>query len=170
MKRWGRKTLIRALVLFLLLDILVAAVLVLFVSRDRRARSLERDELAREIGVTADMGEEEQSERFALAVGEASRLVTLRSEPEVTGRSAALYLSNGEDNLCAVSVELSLFESDELIGQSGLIEPGWRLESLELDRELEPGEYPCLARCYFYTVEGNVFLGQTTRQLLLRVG
>lgn len=170
MKRWGRKTLIRALVLFLLLDILVAAVLVLFVSRDRRARSLERDELAREIGVTADMGEEEQSERFALAVGEASRLVTLRSEPEVTGGEIALYLSNDEASSCAVAVELSLFESGEVLAATELIDPGWRLETLSLDTQLEPGEYPCLARCYFYTVEGNVFLGQTTRQLLLRVG
>ena len=170
MRRWNRKRLLTALAVFLLLDILAAAALFAFIGRDRRAAHPGRDNLAREIGVTADMGAEEQEERFAIAVGDVSRYITMRSEPEVIDGCVALYLSNGEENNCAVAVELSLFESGEALAATDLIDPGWRLETLKLETELETGEYPCLARCNFYTVEGNVFLGQSTRQLLLRVG
>ena len=159
----------RALVLFLLLDVLAAAALLVFISRDRRSAHAERDALARKVGVTADMGAEEQEERFAIAIGDVSRLVTMRSEPEVTDGEIALGLSNSDKSSCAVSVELSLFESGEVIAATDLIDPGWRLETLSLANKLETGEYPCLARCNFYTVEGNVFLGHSTRQLLLRV-
>ena len=170
MRRWTRKTLITALALFLLLDIAAAAALGILIGRDRRAAHRERDELARKIGVTADMGAEEQEERFAIAIGDVSRLVTMRSEPEVSDGEIALYLSNGEENSCAVAVELSLFESGEVVAATALVDPGWRLETLELETKLDAGEYPCLARCNFYTVEGNVFLGHSTRQLRLRVG
>ena len=170
MRRWKRKTLITALAIFLLLDILAAGVLTVFIGRDQHAEHRSRDELALEIGVTEDMGEEEQEERFAIAVGDVSRYVTMRSEPEVSGGEIALYLSNDEASSCAVAVELSLFESGEVLAATELIDPGWRLETLSLDTQLEAGEYPCLARCNFYTVEGNVFLGRSTWQLLLRVG
>ena len=170
MRRWGKKRLLRALILFLLLDILAASVLIVFIGRDRRALHTGRDKLAREIGVTEDMGTEEQEERFAIAVGEVSRCVTMRSEPEVRDGRAGLCLANAAESSCAVSVELVLFAGGESLAESGLIEPGWYLEELALDTTLEPGEYPCLARCNFYTVEGNVFLGHSTRQLLLRVG
>ena len=170
MRPLGKKTLIRALVLFLLLDVLAAGALAVFIGRDRRTIHAERDKLAREICVTDDMGAEEQEERFAIAIGDVSRYVTMRSEAEVRNGSAALYLSNDEENNCAVAVELSLFESGEVIAATDLIDPGWRLETLALETELLKGEHPCLARCKFYTVEGNVFLGQSTRQLLLRVG
>ena len=169
MRRWGKRTLMRALVLFLLLDVLAAAALLVFIGRDRRSAHAERDELARKIGVTADMGAEEQEERFAIAIGDVSRLVTMRSEPEVREGSIALYLSNSEENSCSLSLEISLFGTDECLARCDLVEPGWRLETLPLERVLPPGEYPCLARCRFYTAEGNIFLGQTTRQILLRV-
>ena len=65
----------RALVLFLLLDVLAAAALLIFIGRDRRSAHAERDALARQVGVTADMGAEEQEERFAIAIGDVSRLV-----------------------------------------------------------------------------------------------
>lgn len=170
MRRWKRKTLLAALALFLLLDILVALALGVFIGRDRRAAQHERDALAHRIGVTENMGEEAQEERFAIAIGDVSRLVTMRSEPVVCDGEICLHLSNSAESSCAVAVELSLFESGEVIAVTDLIGPGWRIEMLSLETELNAGEYPCLARCNFYTVEENVYLGQSTRQLLLRVG
>jgi len=168
MSRWDRRTLLTACAVFLLLDILVAALLGFMLSRDRQEQHRKRDELALKVGITADMGLEEQEERFAIALGEASRLVTMRGEPQVKDGIIELYLSNSQENSCAVSVEISLLDSQRLLAACDLVEPGWRLEELELKEELEPGDYPCLVRCMFYTVDGNVFLGQTTRQVLLK--
>lgn len=154
---------------FLLLDLVVAAVLVGSVLNNRQSYSHQRDALAKRIGVTEDMSAELQGEKFAQATGEAARLVSMYSEVTLQDGEIPLYLSNDEENNCSVSVEIVLFGTDTVLAESGTIEPGWRLERLPLKRELEKGEYMCLVRCSFYTMEGNVFLGSTGKQLLLRV-
>lgn len=154
---------------FLLLDLLVAAVLLISVTGSRRSYSSERDALAVRIGVTGDMSEELQNEKFAQAAGEAARLVTMYSEVRAEAGEIPLYLSNDEANTCSVSVEIVLLGTDTLLARSGLVEPGWRLERLPLERQLDEGQYMCLVRCSFYTTEGSVFLGSTGKQLLLTV-
>ena len=154
---------------FLLLDVIIAAVLVGSILNNRRSHSHERDALAQRIGITQEMSAEQQEAKFAQAAGDAARLVTMRSEVVTEDGEIALYLSNDEENDCAVSIQIVLLGTDTVLAESGLIEPGWRLESLPLERTLDKGQHMCLVRCSFYTMEGNVFLGKTAKQLLLTV-
>ena len=80
-----------------------------------------------------------------------------------------IYLSNGEENTCGVCIEVYLLETGEKIAASDTVLPGWRLEKLQLEKELAAGEYHCLVRCLFYTMDENISLGTTTRQMLLTV-
>ncbi|MBQ7895394.1 MAG: hypothetical protein IJ364_02415 [Oscillospiraceae bacterium] len=164
-----KKKLLIFCMLFLLLDIAAASFLIGSIINDRRENQGIREALAIQVGVDENMEERQQQELYAAAVGDAGRLVSMYSEPQVIDGNIMLYLSNAQENGCAVSVEISLMTEDRVLAQSGLIEPGWRLEALPLDTELEAGEYYCLARCSFYTMEENAFLGQSSRQLLLKV-
>lgn len=166
MKRLNLKTLCIA---FLLLDVLVAAVLCWSVFSSGRNVKHERDVLAERVGITQQMSPRQQQEKLAQEAGEAARHVSMRSEVTAEEGKIALYLSNAEDNECSVSVEIVLLGTDDRIAESGTVEPGWRLEELELERELDKGEHFCLVRCSFYTMDGNVFLGTTARQLLVTV-
>lgn len=164
-----RRNLLLLCAVFLLLDAVIAAVLVGSIVHDRRSLSSKREELAVQVGVTADMTEAQQQQAYAQATGDVSRLVAMRSECTAQNGQIALYLSNEKENTCAVSVSIVLMEDETPIAESGLVEPGWRVETLPMSAELGAGEYCCLARCAFYTMDGNVLLGQTTRQLLLTV-
>jgi len=165
----SRRKLIILLCLFLALDIVVAAVLCVSIGRSRSETAHRRDNLAQQMGIDTGMSEEEQDRELTLALGEAARKVSIYSEVTASDGRVPIFLSNAEDNSCAVSIELILFDSGETIAASGLVEPGWRLEELELDRVPDKGQHQCLVRCAFYTMDGNVFLGNTAKQLLLTV-
>ena len=165
----GKIDLKRFCKVFLVLDILVAALLVgAIIYSSVQPRNV-RDELARELGATEHMSEEERETMLQLATAEAARHVTMHSEVTITEGEIPLYLSNAEENACAVSVEIYELDSGEMIGESGLLESGWRLERLPLKIQMDKGEYYCLVRCSFYTMEGNVFLGKTGKHMLLTV-
>lgn len=154
---------------FIALDILVAVLLIGAISYSATRPHSVRDELAKELGATAQMSAEERENMLALATAEAAGYVTMHSEVSVTDGEIPLYLSNDEENSCAVSIQIFDLDSGKMIAESGLLEPGWRLEKLPLKTEMESGEYYCIVRCSFYTMEGNVFLGKTGKHMLLTV-
>lgn len=156
-------------ILFLVLDLLIATLLFASINESRRSISARPEMLAQQMGLDADLSDEEQQREFTRALGEAARHVSIYSEVTEKDGRIPIFLSNGEENTCAVSIELILFDSGETIAASGLVEPGWRLEELELDTVPDKGEHQCLVRCAFYTMDGNVFLGNTAKQLLLTV-
>ncbi|MBR4039478.1 MAG: hypothetical protein IKJ11_05195 [Clostridia bacterium] len=164
-----RKRLLTLLALFLLLDVFIAGVLVARIRADRLEHAAVRDAQAQKIGVTQEMTEEEREEMLAIALGEAHSLIALNSEPAVSDGRIALNLVNHKSNHCAVAVQLIRIDTNETLLETDLVEPGWYLEYAKLDVQLEPGEYECLARCLFYTMDDNAYLGRTARQLLLKV-
>jgi len=153
-------------IVLILLCIIAAALLISGVAGDRQSQL----DFAETFGIEEGMSEEDKEERMALAAGEAARFVTMQSEVSLRDGEIPLRFSNSEENKCSVSLEVVLMGTNDIIAQSGLIEPGWYVESLSLERELENGEHYCIVRCAFYTTEGNVFVGQTSRQMLLTVG
>lgn len=157
------------LCLFLLLDIIIAAVLIVSIGQSRHESASRRDVLAQEMGLAEGLSQTERERELTEALGEAARHVSIYSEVTAQDGRVPIYLSNGEENFCAVSIELVLFDSGESIAESGLVEPGWRLEELKLDSVPDTGVHQCLVRCSFYTMDGNVFLGNTAKQLLLTV-
>ena len=165
----NRRELKILLCLFLALDIIIAAVLCVSIGRSRSDSAHRRDNLAQQMGLDATLSAEEQDRELTYALGEAARYVSLCSEVTAKDGRVPIFLSHAEESACAVSIELVLFDSGETIAATGLVEPGWRLEELELDRVPDKGQHQCLVRCAFYTMDGNVFLGNTAKQLLLTV-
>ena len=164
-----RKRLLTLLAVFLVLDVFIAGVLIANIHSDKRKSESVRDAQAVKAGVTQEMTEEEREEMLAIALGTAHSCVSLRSEPVAQDGVVELYLANREESPCAVSVQLVRIDTNETLLETDLIEPGWYLETAQMDVQPEPGEYQCLARCLFYTMDDNAYLGRTARQLLLKV-
>lgn len=164
-----RRRLMYLLALFLLLDVFAAGVLIQLMYSNQRQGAAVRDAQAVKVGATQEMTQQERDELVAIALGQAHSLVSLRSEMQVVGGEAQLYLSNEVSSPCSVEVELMLMDSREVILRTGVIEPGWHLKTSTLNKRLAPGEYQCLARCLFYTTDDNAYLGTTARHVLLTV-
>lgn len=154
---------------FLVLDIAVAAVLGYVVWRDGQAQTSQRDVLAQRIGIRPEMSAEQQKEALLSNLADADRHVTMKSEAEAGRDTAAIMLVNAEGSQCSVTVEILRLATGETIAQSGMIDPGWRLEEIGLNTSLPRGEHQCLARLRYYTQDGEAELGVMARQMLLRV-
>ena len=153
----------------LAVNVLLIVLLSVSVVNNRRMLARQQAELSARVGITSDMDEERQQEQYAIALGEASRAVTMHSEITAQAGLVPIWLSNGEESTCAVSVTLELVDSGTILAASGPVDPGWHLENLELETQLQPGTYQCFARCAFYTMEDDLLLGHTVRQILLTV-
>ena len=163
------KKLTRILVVFLLLDAAAASMLYSGFRKNQEDIQTVHSAQSQKVSVSQEMTEEELNERLAIALGEASSLISLRSEMHAENGIADVFLANRAESSCAVEMELMLAQSRRIILRTGVIEPGWYLEAAELTAPLEPGEYQCLARCLFYTMDDNAYLGTTARQVLLTV-
>ena len=164
-----RKRLLRWVAVFLLLDIAVALFLTGRVEFGRQQIASVRDAQAKKIDTTQQMTEEEREEALAVALGQAHACVTLRSEPHAQKGLVDIRLGNGKDSPCAVMLQLQRADTGETLLETDVIEPGYYLESARLAVPLSPGEYHCIARCLFYTMDDNAYLGTTARQVLLSV-
>ncbi len=156
-------------IIFVILDLIIAAVLIISISHSRYSHSSRRDALAQAVGYSDSMDEERQQTMINESLGDAARCVSIYGEVTARDGVVPICLSNSEENKCAVSIEIMLLDSGEIIAASGLVDPGWRLEEIELDTDPGKGEHQCLVRCLFYTMEGDIYLGRTAKQLLLRV-
>lgn len=148
-------------ILFLVLDLLLVLLLFVSISRTRRDYSAHRDELELTM---ADIGSEGLN-----SLGRVAAHVSMMSEIKLEDGHIAIGLSNAEENNCAVSIEIILLDSGATIATSGLVDPGWRLEKIELDKQPDKGVHECLVRCLFYTMDGDKYIGRTARQMLLTV-
>lgn len=156
-------------ILLVAANLLVAAILAAGILSHRVQQRRQQQDISARLGIHENMDDQQLEERYAIALGEASRQVYLYSEVTVQDDVVPLWISNGEDNSCAVSVTLELAESGKVLAKSRPIDPGWHLEELQLQEELAPGQYHCFARCAFYTMQEDILLGETVRQVLLTV-
>lgn len=164
-----RKKLLHLLMIFLLLDAIAAGVLIAAIRSDRKQTEAVRDAQAKKAGVTQEMTEAEREERIDTLLGQAQSFVTMHSEMTAKDGVVAIYLTNEQGSPCAVELELMLMDSREVILRTGVVEPGWYLKDSLMNKKLPPGEYYCLGRCLFYTMDDNAYLGTAARHVLLTV-
>lgn len=62
---------------------------------------------------------------------------------------------NAESNSVYVRLTLTLSDTEEMIYQSNLVEPGNTLYQIDLLRTLSRGEYPCTISYETFTMDGN---------------
>jgi len=169
MKKLNRRWLIAGCVVFLLLDAAIVVALGVAIRCERQnATRYERDALAQQMQIPPESDEKTFESAMMSELGEAYRCVSMNSEPQSAGGKIRLMLSNAEENAYAVKMQLILFSTGEMIAETGLVDPGWRVEETDLLVSLVPGEHQCFARLYFYTKDGTALLGTMGRQVLLR--
>ena len=163
-----RRWLIWLIVLFVLVDSGVAAWLGITIWQRRVPDAPPTDVPA--MPENADTMTEQQITQWrTMSLGDAHRLVTLYSEPEVKRGSVGIMLSNAESNQYAVRMDLIRLDNQQLIARTDLVDPGWRVESVKLLKRVEKGTHHCLAKLYFYASDGIALLGETARQVLIRM-
>lgn len=163
-KRW----LVWLCVVFLLVDAGVAAWFGMTVWQDRQ-NMLKPDVLAQPAPTGQPMTEKQLQQWRTQSLGDAHRLVSIYSEPQVKDGRVWIMLSNHEQNQYAVRMDLIRLDTQQLIARTDLVDPGWRVESVPLLEPLKKGQNFCLARLSFYDPQGGQLLGETARQALINV-
>ncbi|MBU5470589.1 hypothetical protein KQI85_09400 [Falcatimonas sp. MSJ-15] len=86
-------------------------------------------------------------------------------------RNVSVNFENPKDNPCYFQIDMYISDSSDLIYQSGYIEPGSHIYDIELNHELEAGEYEAIIEYHTFTTDGNfVPLNGATTKCTLIVG
>lgn len=81
--------------------------------------------------------------------------IGIQGEPvfEQNGKKGLLGIENIEANQYSFQVDLTLDETGEVIYSSGLIDPGYYVEYVELNQTLQAGDYPATAVFTTYSLD-----------------
>ncbi len=86
------------------------------------------------------------------------------------GQAAANFLiENPPNNGNRFTVTISREDTGETIYQSGYLDPEQYIEEANLDAELPPGEYSCLAYFDAYRISDNAYIGRAAARITLYV-
>lgn len=87
-------------------------------------------------------------------VKEGEVLIGIASEPifEYGGQRGRIGIENDERNNYSFQVTLTLDSTGEVLYESGVIDPGYYVEFIELNRTLEAGDYPVTATFTTYSL------------------
>ncbi|MEG1523991.1 MAG: hypothetical protein RRZ24_09650 [Clostridia bacterium] len=99
-------------------------------------------------------------------VAKASSGLLLNQTPLFADESSAgsVLVEVNEDNPYGFTVEYVLVSSGETVLSTGLIKPGYNLETKKLDVALAKGEYECLVKLVAYDPVTYQEIGMATRQ------
>lgn len=98
---------------------------------------------------------QEISEILNTKVEEGMVNIGIQGEPvfEKNGKKGRLGIENIEANQYSFQVNLVLDETGETIYSSGLIDPGYYVEYVELNQELQAGDHPATAVFTTYSLD-----------------
>lgn len=159
----------RLIILIAVVDVLLAGLLAFAILNGRTDDARRRDELAQLINDDGSMTDEQRQDMYAQLAGDALRLVSVKSECTAKDGRADIYFANQAGNTCAAALELKRMDTNAVIAQTDLLDPGYYLESVQFMETLPAGEYECLAIFQFYWMENDIYVGSGARQMLLRV-
>lgn len=123
-------------------------------TKENEMSRLARDELALG-GMLPGKSEQEISELLNAKVAEGMVDIGISAEPifERNGKKGRLGVENIAANRYSFQVELKLDETGEVIYQSGLIDPGYYVEFVELNKTLQAGDYQATAVISTYSLD-----------------
>ena len=164
--KWALKL---AIVFFAVLDGFLAVFLATGFYRDAQMSRARRDELTQWVGDSEGLPQELRRELYDLKTGEALKYTYVQGECDATDGQIHLRFSNDEKSECSVSLTLIELDTGRTIAQTDLLDPGYRVESMEMLEILPPGQYECYAQLHYYWMRNDAFLGTAARQVLLTV-
>lgn len=132
---------------------------------------LSRDELALG-GMLPGKSQEEITDLLNAKVEEGMIDIGISAEPifEENGKKGRLGIENVAANHYSFQVILRLDDSKEVIYESGIIDPGYYVEFIELKQKLQAGDYPATATFTTYSLdETEDKIAETNVKLTLHV-
>lgn len=135
----------------------------------------ENEELAAEqnaeLGIIPGMTDEEVQERLNQYMDKSKFNISINSVPYFPDGSSEgnLRLENVPNNHYAFTVEIVREDNGEQIYKSGLIDPGYYVETAKLDTDLPKGEYPCVATFTAYDPQTKKKMGTVGAQIVITV-
>lgn len=150
--------------------VLLIALLLNTCGTKQQGNTLER-ELAAEMGLLPGMTEEEIQDRLNRTVAESMMNVSINPTPVFPSGTQAgnIRIENIPGNSCSFTVSVVRSDTGETILSTGIIDPGYYVEYVELDTPLPKGEYSCVAVFTGYDTQTLEQLGQAGTTLLLTV-
>lgn len=161
---WPKVVLVIAIIVLIILLLLRAC------APKQEENTLER-ELAAEMGLLPGMTEEEIQDRLNRTVAESMMNVSINPTPVFPSGTQAgnVRIENIPGNSCSFTVTVVRSDTGETILTTGIIDPGYYVEYVELDTPLPKGEYSCVAVFTGYDTQTLEQLGQAGTTLLLTV-
>lgn len=148
----------RAIIIFLLILIGLGIGISVGVSYQKTKVSkrdrLEKDKMAL-AGILPGRSDEEAAELLGMDIEEGKVDIGIATEAtfEQNGKKGRLGIENIETNHYSFRVDLKLDKTGESIYQSGLIDPGFHIEFVELNKALPAGDYRATAVVSTYLPE-----------------
>ena len=136
----------KLIVLLLLVLIGLAAGICYQITKEDDLSRLARDELALG-GMLPGKSPQEISDLLGAKIAEGMVDIGISAEPifERNGKKGRLGIENIAANHYSFQVEVKLDETGEVIYKSGLIDPGYYVEFVELNKTLQAGDYEATA-------------------------
>ncbi len=167
----GRARLLVILLLILLLLLGVCGGIIYKMMTTEEKSRLARDELALG-GLLPGKTPEEISDLLNAKIEEGMVNIGIAAEPifEENGKKGRIGIENIEANRYSFQVDIILDETGEKLYQSGLIDPGYYIEFIELERQLQAGDYEATAIFSTYSLdESEDRIAETRVKLTLHV-
>lgn len=151
----SKKGILAALVIVVLLGVCGGMFYYIYAMSQQNQKSrLARDEAALG-GMLPGKSEQEISELLNEKVAEGMVNIGIQGEPvfEYNGKKGRLGIENIEANHYSFQVDLILDETGETIYSSGLIEPGYYVEYVELNQQIAAGDHEATAVFTTYSLD-----------------
>lgn len=166
----GKK--LQVLIILLLLALIgLGAGIYYQMTKENELSRLARDELALG-GMLPGKSEQEISDLLGAKIAEGMVDIGISAEPifERNGKKGRLGIENIAANHYSFQVELKLDETGETIYKSGLIDPGYYVEFVELNKTLQAGDYQANAVFTTYSLaETEDQISEVNVKILLHV-
>lgn len=146
--------LLRVIILLLLLLIGVGAGVYYQMTKDNNFSRLTRDELALG-GMLPGKTEQEIADILSSKVAEGMVDIGIAAGPifEYGGKKGRIAIENIAANRYSFQIDIRLDDTGDMIFQSGLVDPGFYIEYIELNKMLQAGDYSATAHFVTYSLD-----------------
>lgn len=155
MEKEKKKSKLLWIIMFLLLVLIgIGAGVYYQMTKDHNLSRLTRDELALG-GMLPGKTDQEIADILNSKVTEGMVDIGIAASPifEHGGKKGRIAIENIEANRYSFQIDLRLNDTREIIYRSGLIDPGFHIEYIELNKTLPAGTYPATAHFVTYSLD-----------------
>lgn len=158
----------RLILIVILLIALLAGVIAFLVWKNAQKNTMEPNAV---LGIMPGKTDDEIRAELARQVDEKTIAFSINAEPvyESGGSKGNILFENPQSNKKLTRLEVYRDDTEELIYETGLMEPGSYVPEAKLSKELKKGDYACTAYIYGYRLKTEKYLGKVAAGLTVHV-